>query len=384
MFYKGDESLKHQQLFVLMQPETENSFWADHIRNGIRDGVREWNDTVCTVDLANPPPMLNEQYVLVVGSNIDWLQSSIIQLIHKGVHPIIVNACMLPVRQFRCSGVVFELEEMLDKCLKLLHNAGRKNTILLGTNPHSVSDHVKAEAFTKASSHLQTENIIWAEGSLDLCISDFAEKLPGSEWDSVICANDTAAVCLSRCLTSNGYQLPDDLYIIGIGNSYVGASIRNALTSVMFDYYQMGVTAVRLYHNLLESPTPCHSIVSLPCRLIIRNSAPVHDVSSLPDALPITPCPSGTYFESDVIQNIIKVESILQSGDHADREILFGILHGESCDTIADKLFFSSRTVRYRLKKLLKQYGFENRTALENAFRCAVGEANPSEGEYLW
>ena len=43
--------MKNELIPVLMQPEARNSYWMDHIRNGIKDGAREWNDTVCSVEL---------------------------------------------------------------------------------------------------------------------------------------------------------------------------------------------------------------------------------------------------------------------------------------------------------------------------------------------
>ncbi|MBE6611658.1 MAG: hypothetical protein E7632_04105, partial [Ruminococcaceae bacterium] len=213
--------MEHEPILVLMQPEVRNSYWADHIRNGIRDGAREWNDTICAVD---PAADLSGRHILVVGSNGSWLEASVTQLMHRGAHPVIVNACMLPMQQFRCSGVVFELEEMLDKCLSLLEASDRRHTVLLGANPNSVTDHVKADAFTKAAAHLHPDNIIWAEDSLERCVAEFAAGLEKSGCDSVICANDTAAVYLTRCLSSMGYRLPEQLYIIGMGNSYVGAN----------------------------------------------------------------------------------------------------------------------------------------------------------------
>jgi len=51
---------------------------------------------------------------------------------------------------------------------------------------------------------------------------------------------------------------------------------------------------------------------------------------------------------------------------------------------MAEKLFFSDRTVRYRLNKLVRQYGFQNRTELEMALRYAVGEETNTKGGFSW
>ena len=160
------------------------------------------------------------------------------------------------------------------------------------------------------------------------------------------------------------------------GNSHIGSRMDIPLTSVMFDYHEMGEMAVRLYHNLCQSPAPCHMTVSLPCRLIVRASAPLAETSApakMP--LPVSPLTVPTrrsYFDGDAVQNIIRVEAMLQAGDTLDREILFGIARGETCEAIAERLFFSGRAVRYRLTNLEKRWGFENRAALESAMRRAV------------
>ncbi|MBQ8508286.1 MAG: substrate-binding domain-containing protein [Clostridia bacterium] len=369
--------MNNEPLYVLIQPETRNSYWADNIRTGIREAAREWRDAICAIDPARAEtlPDLNERRVLVVGNDAAWLEPALSRLMNRGAQPIIVNACMLPVRQFRCSGVVFELEEMLDQCLARLNASGRRRTVLLGVNPGSVTDHVKADAFGRP------EDIIWSPGRLDDCVSDFIDRLDETGFDSVICANDTVAVCLVQQLLALGCKLPERLHIIGMGNSYVGAQLKIPLTSVMFDYRQMGEAAVRLYHSLCASPLPCHMTVSLPCRLIVRESAPVGSKPAASPIPPVIPQPQRSYFDSDMVQNIIRAEAMLQAGDTIDREILFGIARGETCDAIAERLFFSSRAVRYRIANLVKQYGFENRPALEDAIRRAIGsneERNPS------
>lgn len=365
--------MKSEPIYVLMQPETRNSYWADHIRDGIRDAAREWQDALCAIDFSESLPDLGDRQILVVGNNIGWLEASVAQLMSRGAHPVIVNACMLPVRQFRCSGVVFELEEMMGRCLELLSAAGRKRTALLGVSPHSVTDHVKADAFAKAAIDLHPEDIVWAPGQLDECVAEFAEGFDAMGYDAVLCANDTVAVCLIHHLTSLGIALPERLHIIGMGNSYVGAGLSIGLTSVMFDYHAMGEMAVRLYHHLCQSQMTCHMTASLPCRLIVRESAPLSDSPGIPKVPPMVRFPQRSYFDSDTAQNIIRVEAMLQAGDPIDREILFGIARGESCDAIAERLFFSGRAVRYRLTNLVKRYAFENRAALEDAMHRAIG-----------
>ena len=111
---------------------------------------------------------------------------------------------------------------------------------------------------------------------------------------------------------------------------------------------------------------------SLPCRLVVRDSAPLSGITLPPPMPPTVTPPQRSYFDGDEVQNIIRVEAMLQAADAADREILFGLARNESCDAIAERLFFSGRAVRYRLTNLVRHWGFENRTALEEAVKRAI------------
>ncbi len=362
--------MKQELLYIVTQPEAKNSYWAHLIQNGICEEANERHDTLFSIDFRNLSYDLNSQYVLVVGNNIEWMEAASAALSDRGAFPIIVNACMIPLGGIRYSGVTFELEEMIEHIIDLLAFAGRRHTALLGVNPNSLTDRVKADSFKKLTGD---ENIIWSRGELEMCVADFVRNFEGDKYDSAICANDTVAIRLINRMLENGYELPSELYIVGMGNSCVGANLRVGLTSVMFDYYEMGRMAVRLYHSLCRMKTPCHMKLSLPCRLVIRHSAPLCEHSRETKLAEIK-IPEQSYFDGNEVQNIILVENLLQSADMLDREILFGVSRGESCDHIAERLGFSDRAVRYRLANLVRISGLENRGELEAAIRRAVGE----------
>jgi len=370
--------LKNRPLYALLQPEEQNSYWADLIRAGIGDGARNFGYEPLLFDDADAHKWPQNSLVLVVGHHGDWLEASLSRLCRMGARPLIVNACMLPLHRLRYSGITFELEAMMEHLLALLAAAGRTKTALLGTSPASLSDRVKTDAFLRAK-ELTAEDgaVICAEGRLEDCVDSFADSLAVRGWDAVICANDTVAVCLMQKLQDMGLSLPQDLYIIGMGNFYMERMLPLSLTSVMFDYRKMGEAAVELYHNLEKSRTPCRMRVSLPCRLEVRASAPLNIPLPGEAAPPPTVAVRGDYFGGERAQSIIRIEAILQSCDTADREILYGIAAGETCETVAARLFFSGRAVRYRLKKLLARYGFRDRAELEQALAAVIPKGDP-------
>lgn len=357
--------MKNRPLYALFAPEARNSYWADLIREGIAEGAREWGYTLLSLSADRMPAEIQDRSVLVVGHRVDWLEDSLAFLSAHGARPAIVNACMLPLHRLRYSGITFELEAMLGHLLALLAQAGRRKTVLLGTSPSSLSDRVKEEAFLRAMGESATPDaVIRAEGRLEDCIDRFVTDLPHAGWDAVICANDTAAVCLIHRLQSAGVRLPDDLFIVGMGNFYAERMLPLSLSSVMFDYRTMGRAAVELYHNLEKSRTPCRMRVSLPCGLAIRESAPLADGEVQPPAHELRSPTESPYFTGETVGNIIRTEAMLQASDPTDREILYGIARGEDCETIAERLFFSGRAVRYRLKKLLARFGIRSRAEL--------------------
>lgn len=362
--------MKNGTIYVFAQPGTGNYYWAKNIFDGIRQASSEWQDNLrfCTFDDEGIASEINGEYALAVGNDFRWMESVIHQIVKCGAHPVVVNASMIPIEQFRCSGVVFELEEALRRCVELFRVSGRKKTALLALNPSSVADTVKAAAFDEKS------DIIFAYNGIEECVARFVDELPQSGYDSVICSNDTVAVCLVKLMQKKGFTLPDSLYIVGMGNSYVGSGISVPLTGITFDYRKMGEMAVRLYHNLRTCHLPCHMIASLPCGLIIRSSAPINDEKIPQQRDLLFEINKSGYFTGKTVNEIINAEAMFQDSDDIDREILLGVARGEDCDSIADRIFLSGRAVRYRLAKIVKKHGYSDRNELKTALMRVIND----------
>ena len=189
------------------------------------------------------------------------------------------------------------------------------------------------------------------------------------------------AICLIRNMREQGFFLPEELYIIGMGNSYIGATLPLPLTSIDFDYYQMGKTAVKLCGFVKENADCGHIISHLPCRLMVRASAPVPHYVDAVSAPGASPEMCLAYFSGKDAQNIVKVEAVLQAGDEIDREIVLGLLEKKSAEKIAETLFLSTRAVRYRLANLIKKHGFADKTELMNALNNAIYNEERAEND---
>lgn len=362
--------MNRQTLQLLVQPQAHNSFWISNILTSIGAFAAKLGDAVSFPSPEQLEANGSATPVLVIGNNLDWLELNVERLLNRGVHPIVVNACSLPGYQNRCSSVVFAVEDAVLELRQHLRSVGKTRPVLLGVNRLSAADRIKCEAFASP------DNVICADGPIEDCTREFAEHLDTLGYDCALCVNDTAAICLCRALTERGYSIPRDFAVTGMGNSYLGAALPLPLTSVDFDYPQLGRQAVRLFHSIISNPEPCHENRALPCRLIIRASTgSPPTVSRRSPVVPLTPdSTEGTlYFTGTEGQHIISLEAVLQTCRSTDREILFALMRGESCEQIAQELFFTPRAVRYRISKLSARFGLSSRAELSDFLRRAAG-----------
>lgn len=347
-------------LYVLMQPKVRNSYWVANTMSGIERGLTKYKNKLCLIDTSNTgetPDLVYSLYkkpVLLVGSDGKWIDDSINMLSAYNAIPILVNGCMLPVHRSRCSGVVFELEEAVGFCTDYLKDSGHGNIAFLGANSHSVSDVAKCKAFGDSN------NVYTAWDTIESCVDDFLSILPEKKYNGVICANDTVAIYLINQMRALGYTLPDDCYVIGMGDSCLGANHSLTVSSIVFNYTEMGEQAVNLYNVISKSPSPCHHTLSLPCCFIARASTGEEEPTGRPilhrcaesgDA----GLSENTYFSGTNTQHILELEAILQSCDPTDRQIVFGLMRGNSNEQIAERVFLTPRAVRYRINNFFKR-----------------------------
>jgi LacI family transcriptional regulator len=92
----------------------------------------------------------------------------------------------------------------------------------------------------------------------------------------VFCINDQLAIGVIRGLTRAGVRVPDDIAVIGYGDSGLAASAPVPLTTVRQPMFELGRAAVSHLLSEVEVPPARHhhsSTVFTPS-LVLRRSAP--------------------------------------------------------------------------------------------------------------
>jgi LacI family transcriptional regulator len=94
---------------------------------------------------------------------------------------------------------------------------------------------------------------------------------------AVIAYNDLVAIGAIRALTSMGARIPQDVSVIGFDNIFAAELVTPPLTTVAAPLGAMGRTAVSNLLAIVRGARPrAQAPVTLPCRLIVRESTAHH------------------------------------------------------------------------------------------------------------
>ncbi|MGB5716908.1 MAG: GntR family transcriptional regulator [Gammaproteobacteria bacterium] len=90
---------------------------------------------------------------------------------------------------------------------------------------------------------------------------------------AIMCANDTMAVSAIKELSRRGLKVPDDMSIVGFDNIVISSQIIPALTTVSVPFEDIAKQAVALLDSVLNDNVPEDRHMTLPCRLVVRDSS---------------------------------------------------------------------------------------------------------------
>lgn len=89
---------------------------------------------------------------------------------------------------------------------------------------------------------------------------------------AIFVATDEMALGVIHGAQDRGYNVPNDLEVIGFDNTRLATMVRPQLTSVVQPMYDIGAVAMRLLTKYMNKETVDSSIVQLPHRIEYRQS----------------------------------------------------------------------------------------------------------------
>ncbi|TVY08833.1 LacI family DNA-binding transcriptional regulator [Paenibacillus cremeus] len=89
---------------------------------------------------------------------------------------------------------------------------------------------------------------------------------------AIFVASDTMALTVIDILRSRGLQVPEDISIVGFGDTKEGKYAQPPLTTVNLMKYEQGKLATEFLIRMIEDPKEHPAPVTFPCQLIVRGS----------------------------------------------------------------------------------------------------------------
>ena len=342
-------------------------YWVTDILAGISKEALKKNITI--VDYTGEKPEITDEYarplVFAIGHSYQWMENTCRQMKKKGVEPLLVNAGLdIHTETLSVAGFVsFGIQKAMYNVMNYLVNNKRTKIAFFGAHDETHSDQVKIDEFLKLCTHMQLP-LGTSDVYKDLTLSDCAKsfELNMHRYNAVICSSDAAAVYLLKWLEDKGRKVPEDLFVIGFGNSVLSRAIKPSLTTVENNFVELGRQAVKLHQFLQRNSDIQTASVLVDCPLIERQTTGnVHYKKTNPR---ITTGNMPLYDADPDVLTALQLEELLRMWDDIDRQIIDGLLQNKTIIGIADGLFISVSAVKYRIKKMLITGNFKNKEEL--------------------
>lgn len=368
---------------VILQPGSNNAFYVKNILKGLYSAAEKYD---LDIDLADDFDTVwcqsypNGSSIIVIGYIVEWLQRTINFVTKMGYKPMVVNTWLSKDMLKYCDGVYCQLEEGIENIISYLYSAGKNNIALFGTNSLSLADCLKENTFLNFPRERFKDSyyeVVHGGNPLEECVDDFIDKLTENNIDAIICANDTVAIHLISKLKRDGIKVPEDIYVVGMGNSRLGQKIFIPLSSIDFNYEELGSQTISLWRFMRKNKNNIHAEVTVPCRFIIRQSTDNFRCREEKNILAHTEFSPNTiienttdeYYEDENVRKILKFEVFLCTCDDLDYRILESIMLGKSDSIMAEELNMTDRGIRYRISKMTKKLEVQTREEIADMLK---------------
>ncbi len=348
-------------VYVISEQAGLDGYWVTDILAGIKSEADKKNLRTEVFPMTEMTAAFPERpVVLVVGYSKNWFSYVCRRIAGFGAQPLLVNARADLLPETAVGGVCFDYDGGMKTLVSYLLQCGKKNIAFVGSDGGRVSYDYKKRAFLSACNQANVENCFLFGGrdTADAA-TDFLRTDGGH--DAVICSRDVEAEFIMRELSRKHIALPENLFVTSFGGGKLSEETPLSLTSVHTPFKRLGVEAIKLYQFLRQNrETDCAS-VSVKCRLDVRESTA--GVKALPlsaDAVDRHPA----YINDNEYMTFLQVEELVRGWDALDRSIVRCMTEGNNTAAIADKLFISQSSVKYRIKKMLTSADIKNRNEL--------------------
>ena len=345
------------KLHILSEQVGLEGYWITDILDGIAKESLKKNITI--VDYTGGPIELSgdapRPIVLAIGYTMHWMEKTCEELKENNILPILVNADNGLIAEMLgpVGTVSFGIRRAVYDVLSYLIAIKRSKIAFFGAHLDVYSDDIKMEEFLRLVGFWDldlTTRDVYRSDSIEGCFDKLKPFL--ENYNAVFCTSDAAAAYLIEKCQSMGLRVPQDIAIIGFGNSRFSERFSPAITTVENNYIELGRQAVKL-HQLLQKNTDINAAsISVDCPIIFRHTTP-GSISANHPTIVKNEGKAPTYDADPDFMRALMAEELLKNWDDIDKAIAFGLVNNKTVVSIADGLYISVSAVKYRIKKML-------------------------------
>ncbi len=352
---------------VLIQKGDSSTHWTSLYLEGLKNGAKqsgyELESMECSSDLSGID-LSDEDIIIAIGSSYSWMSELCYNLHKNGTKAVLLGYS----RENKIIAEGYSTADYTGGMKTLVEYSisnGKKKIALFGVNSDSPTDYIKQKVFLENQQLSASESDVFTfEGnSLELC-DRFIKEI--DNYDSIICVNDVIAFILYKRITAYDIRYAGNFFVSAFGDVTYRKNSLSPITVAGISCVNMGYNSLKIFKRLKSTGNISYITIKDSCVLDIRSSTGNKPYCPAPIKKPEikTRAGNGGIFGDETINKIITSEKLLADCDSLDIDIIYELLKKTPTDIIAEKLYTSESTVKYRIKNMLKCVGLEKKSQL--------------------
>ena len=328
-------------IVILCEDIFEESIWCQKIYNGLKKELKKRRMKYSKTSDSNT--LSSDDTVYIIGSSYIWINNSISLCNDLNIVPVILCNQITNMLYGKYHSISTDTNECMKQLILSTNTTDPTRIALYGINNNSISDLSRTKSYIEQTNN--TSGVFVNNGSLENCFNAFIPRI--SEFDTVICVNNYAAISLVKNLSKNCPSALDRLKIISCSSSKLSSVFSKFIIFVDTNFEHYGKAALEI--SELSEKNPYISGInvminwnfnSIPLPKATANKSDIAQIDS--------------FYKDTEIQKLLKVEKLLDVCDDLDMQIIKLLMEGNNYDAIADKCFFAKESIKYRIKKYIK------------------------------
>jgi len=367
-----------KKIYLLVEPSFMIPVWYSQSIDGLKRRASHQKKLLQHINSVDEIDEDDVRAVTIVGTSDKWTRDVICQMREREIRPILIGTVPNKFGE-DVSGTRYSSKESIEAMMYYFYCYNRRRMALVGINGNASNDVNKQDAFLLTAHLLDlpiSQNDIYYKEPVSYNMTKrFLDQI--DRYDGVICSNDYIATHVLDYAVRNGVRVPEDLFVAGLGDIMLCQYTTPTLTSATRFYYETGEQVYDIWEQLNQNKNVTSIVTTVQCRIIVRGST---GFSPLPDLPANFRVEHKDLREQDdeaqiAIRAIRALENCLSQCNKLDLDIVRGLLNNVNLEALAEQLYISGGTVRYRLKKIYAAANVSTKSEFVELFRQYIHDS---------